>query len=322
MIDVALQSALILAGSASGRQLITQLLSQVRSGATLAEAFARSGQRLPPYFLSLIEAGELGGALPQSMAHLAELQRQQLALLERIRAALIYPVMLAAVLFVTMIVLLTFVLPRFEALFAQSEAPLPLATRVVLVVGRFMTQDWWVLLGLGLIGFGLIHRWVSTPSGRQHFDGWVLMSNLTLGLPLTLNTARLLRTLGTLCQNGVPLPTALKVARGTVSNTVLAAAVQGVTSAVQAGEALSEALFKAKVFPPIAVQLAHVGEETGRFEPLLLSAAGVLEEEAQLSLQRLLAIGVPLLTIVMGAIVAALIGSVLMGLLSINDLAM
>jgi len=276
---------------------------------------------LPPYFLSMIEAGELGGALPQALAHLAELQRQQLALRERVRAALIYPILLSAVLLATLVVLLTFVLPRFEILFAEAQSALPLATRIVLAAGRFVADDWW-MLAIGVASaVSLLFVGLRTPTGRERVDRWLLQSRLTFGLPLTLNTARLLRTLGTLCQSGVPLPTALKVARGTLSNTHLVRAIQAVTGDVLAGEALSEALFRVKVFPPIAVQLARVGEETGRFEPLLLSAAAVLDEEAQWTLARILAIGVPLLTIVMGAMVAGLIGSVLIGLLSLNDLA-
>jgi general secretion pathway protein F len=153
-------------------------------------------------------------------------------------------------------------------------------------------------------------------------DRWTLRSPLTLGLPGTLSTSRLLRTLATLGKNGLPLPSALRVARGTLSNVHLLEALASVTRDVQAGGSFSAALSRTGVFPAVSVQLARVGEETGKLDEMLLSAAAILEEQGEQQLERLLTIFVPLLTIVMGVIVAALIGSVLVGLLSINDLAL
>jgi general secretion pathway protein F len=306
----------------AGRTLAASLLAAIQAGQTLSAAFrAEIPRSLPPYFVSMLEAGEAGGSLPQTLGQLVELVRRQLTVQERVRSALFYPCILAAVMLLTLVMLLTFVLPRFEGLFAQAEVPLPWSTRAVLALGRFVADEGW-LVGGALAGTGVLAGlWLHTPRGGERFDRWVLRTPLTFGLPVALSTARFLRTLSTLCRNGLPLAAGLRIARGTLVNRALLTASQEVLQAVQAGDPLSAALHRTGLFPAVAVQLARVGEETGRLEDLLLSAASVLEEDSQLRLERLLALLVPSATLVMGALVAGLISSVLIGLLSINDLA-
>lgn len=320
-IDRALQITTLLESRAASRGRVEAILQEVRSGKTLSRAITSTLKPLPPYFSSMIEAGEIGGSLPDALSRLAELMSRQLAVRERIRSALVYPSLLAGVVLATLVMLLTFVLPRFDALFAESQASLPWSTRMVLSAGRFTTEFWWVMLLLAA-GAGLsLTRWLRLPSGRRRLDEWLLRTRLTLGLPASIDTARMLRTLSTLCRNGLSLTAALRIARGTLANRCLVEALDTVAREVQAGRAFSHALERAGKFPAVAVQLARVGEEAGRLDELLLSAATTLDEENQLKLERLLTLIVPLLTIVMGFIVAGLIGSVLIGLLSINDLA-
>lgn len=320
-IDRALQISASLAPGGSVRSLTEKLLERVRSGKTLSESIDASGQKVPAYYSSMVNAGEVGGSLPGTLARVAELMRRQLEIGERIRSALIYPGMLAGVVLVTLVVLLTFVLPRFEILFAESEAPLPFSTRAVLAMGRFVASYWWLMLAVAVGAITSFTLWLRSAAGRVAFDGWLLKSRLTFRLPSAIATSRFLRTLSTLCANGLPLAAALRVARGTVGNSSMLSALGAVLREVQAGEPFSESLARASIFPPVAAQLARVGEETGRLDQMLLSAADVLEEETRLSLERLLSLLVPLLTVGMGLVVAALIGSVLIGLLSINDLA-
>ena len=320
-IDRALQITANLAPRPASRRLAENLLQAVRSGQTLSASLAASGQRLPPYFVSMVDAGEQGGSLPETLARLTELMSRQAEIRERIQSALIYPMLLAAVVLITMVVLLMFVLPRFEQLFAESEAPLPWSTRFVLSLGRLAEDYWWAcLLACTTVAVTFV-MWLKSAHGRYQYHRWLSRTRLTLGLPAALNTARLLRTAGSLCKNGMPLSQALRISRGTVANRYLLDAVMEVTREVQAGEAFSVAFARADCFPAVAVQLARVGEETGQLEEMLQSAARVLEEEAHRMLERLLSLVVPLLTIGMGLMVAGLIGSVLIGLLSINDLA-
>jgi general secretion pathway protein F len=321
MIDRALIIAAPLAATPAARALIDTLLKSVRAGQTLARAFAQSQQRFPPYYVSMIEAGEAGGSLPSALSRLAELQQRSLEIHERVRSALIYPGLLMGVMLFTIVVLLTFVLPRFEQLFAESTATLPWSTQAVLAGGRFLSTWWWLVLLCALLAVVGFVFWKRSPAGHKQFDKWLVTTRFTLQLPVTLNTARVFRTLSTLLTNGLPLPTALRVARGTVANQHILGALERVAREVQAGAALSQALANTQVFPAAIVQLSRVGEETGNLDHMLLSASQILEEEMQLKLGRLLTLVVPLLTIIMGLLVAGLIGSVLIGLLSINDLA-
>jgi general secretion pathway protein F len=320
-VDRALAIASNLSGDLAARAFLDDVAKKVRGGASFAQSIVSSGHSLPGYYVSMVEAGETSGALATTLVRLGELLKRQQAIRQRVTSALVYPAILVAVVLLTLIVLLAFVLPRFEQLFIESEAPLPLATRLVLGLGRFVADYGLYIAIAGAVAFLWTVRWVRSESGRLALHRWMLRSRLLLGLPVSIDTARLLRTLATLLQNGLPLPAALKVARGTLSNLALRTALDSVAQRVKAGEPLHAALATESQFPPVAAQLARVGEETGKLDELLLSAAEYLEDHSGTTLDRLLTLLVPALTIGMGLIVAGLIGSVLVGLLSINDLA-
>lgn len=320
-VDRALQISVAVLESRAAQKTVRDLLEAVRSGTTLSGAFKASRHPLPPYYVSMVEAGEAGGSLPEALSRLAELMRRQLEVRERVLSALFYPAILAGVVTLTLIMLLTVVLPRFDAMFAEADAPIPRLTRLVLALGDFVSSYWWLIALTSGASLLAAIAWLRSMRGRLIFDRWALRTRLSAGLPAALNTARLLRTVSTLCRNGLPLPSALKVARGTLVNRCMFNALSEVTREVQAGEALSSSLARARVFPAIAVQLSKVGEETGQLDEMLQSAATVLEREAHNRLERILTLIVPAAIIFMGLIVAGLIGSVLIGLLSINDLA-
>lgn len=320
-VDRALGITANLTTGKGARTFLSTLSRSVRSGRSVAESLAATRQPLPSYFIGMVEAGEAGGSLPQTLSRLAELLRKQHDVRERIRSALTYPALLAAIVVLTVILLLTFVLPRFQALFAESDAPLPWATRAVLAVGAFVSAYWWLLLLIGMAVLGASVAWIRSAAGRERLDAWLLSTRVTFGLPAAIDTARLLRTLSALLSNGVHIGNALRIARETLSNTRLRRGLDEASRRIKAGESTSMALEAAAVFPAHAVQLARVGEETGRLEELLLEAAVILEAESAVRLERLLTFLVPALTIGMGGIIAGLIGAVLIGLLSVNELA-
>lgn len=303
------------------RSFLSGLGKAVRTGRSLADALGKSNQTLPGYYIGMVEAGEAGGSLALTLSRLAELLSKQQQVRERIRSALIYPALLAAIVALTIVLLLTFVLPRFGALFAESETPLPWATKAVLAIGSFVTAYWWLLAVVAFASSVAVLSWIRSPRGRRRIDEFLLRSPLTFGLPAAIDTARMLRTLGTLLANGVQIGGALRIAGTTLTNTRLRQGLDEAARAIKAGQSTSDALAEAQVFPAHAVQLARVGEETGRLEHLLLEAAAILETESNLRLERLLALLVPLLTIGMGGLIATLIGAVLIGLLSVNELA-
>lgn len=320
-IDRALQIAGPLAQSEAARSVLSQLLEEVRRGTTFSDALRKHGTGLPTLYMSMVNAGEVGGTLPAALSRVASLMIRQASVRERLRSALIYPTLLAVMVLVTMLILLMFVLPRFELLFAEATSELPLSTRIVLGAGRVIADYWWVGAAALLASVLWFIGKKRSMEGREQLDRWLLRSRWTLGLPAGIDSARLFRTVGTLCEGGQPLTSALKIGMGTIVNSHMRSALARVIAEVQAGAAFSQSLFRSQVFPAVAVQMARVGEETGCLEQMLQSAADVLEDDSQRRIERLVTMVVPLITIFMGLVVAALIGSVLIGLLSINELA-
>ena len=300
--------------------LLDRLLEKIRAGSSFADALGREPD-LPAHYVSMVRAGEVSGALPESLARLGEFLRRSHEVRSKIRSALVYPAILAVTVVLTLLVVLTVVLPRFEALFAASEAPIPWPTRIVLALGNGVADYGWFTLAL-LAAAGL-YAWarLNAGAGRIALDGFLLRTRWTFGLPQTLEAARYLRTASTLCIGGLPLPAALRIAQEGIGNRAFKAAAVPVWVGIKEGQPLSPLLDRAKVYPKLAVQLARVGEETGRLPDMLMQAADMLDGEAQSIIERLLTLMVPVITLVMGALVALLIGSVLVGILSVNDLA-
>ncbi len=190
-IDRALQITSSLAPRPASRLLSENLLEAVRAGRTLSAALTASGQRLPAYFVSMVEAGEAGGALPESLLRLAALMGRQSEIRERIQSALVYPALLGIVVLATLVILLVFVLPRFELLFSESDARLPWSTAVVLSLGRLTADYWWLLLLGVLVVTVAFVTWLKSTRGRFQYDRWLLRTRLTLGLPAALDTGPL-----------------------------------------------------------------------------------------------------------------------------------
>lgn len=320
-LDRSLQIARTLAPDPHVAAHLARLAESVRAGASLRASWSQTEQPLPRYFLSLVEAGEESGQLSGSLARIAALMRYELEVRERIRAALLYPAILVAVILVTLGILLGFVLPRFEVLFAESDADLPWMTVAVIALGRWVSDYAWILLLALVAGLILLRRYLASRDGKRRRDAWLLDSKLMLGLPGAIQTAQLFHSLSILLSSGLPLSAAMRVASGTLGNECLRDAFLVAAQRVNAGSGFGESLALTKRFPAVAVQMAHVGEETGDLPALLASTSALLEREARLRIDFLLTTLVPAMTVVMGLIVAALVGSVLIGLLSLNDLA-
>jgi len=320
-----LDRALNILGSTSDRPAIRRLCAdlerQVRAGSTFGAALESHQRVFPRYYVTMARAGEVGGSLADGLNRLGLFVERAASVRERIVASLIYPTMLAGMILLTLILVLTVVLPKFKNLFAESQVALPLPTQAVLALGEWVKAYGWLCAGLALIGFIALARAWRDPTLGPRLDLRLLRSRWTFDLIAKIQTSRFLRTIGTLARNGVPLPQATSVALGMLSNRALLLAAQDVHQRLKEGHPLSQLLDHAQLFPKAAVQLARVGEETGRLQDLLIEAADTLDRESQGTIDRLLSVLVPGITIVMGAVVAALIASVLVGILSLSDLA-
>lgn len=304
------------------KRILARVRDDVRGGATLADALAAADGTFPPYYVSMVRAGEASGSLDAILARLAEFIEASVTLKEKVKSALVYPTILLLLAGFSVALLLTVVIPEFEPMFEDSGAELPLLTQIVVGAGGVFQDYWWaMLLAIAAVVLGT-RRLLAEPAMRLAWHRRVLTLPLAGELVSKLETARLTRMLGTLLGNGVPMLEALALAGETVGNRALSAALAEVGAKVQQGGGLAGPLAAAGVFPDLAVDLVRVGEESGHLEEMLLKTAEIFERESQRTIDRLITLLVPLLTIGLGVLIAGIVGSILFAILGVNNLAL
>ena len=319
-LDRALTILIGVAEDEQSKTLLERVQEKVRGGSALADALEAQGA-FSRFYLNMIRAGEAGGALETVLKRLNEFLERSQALRETVTSALIYPTILLTVAALSVIILLTFVVPQFERLFADAGKALPLATQIVIAIGNGFQHYWWAgLLVIGLIVM-TVRRQLSQPENRARWDHWLLRLPLIGDLIAKVETARLSRTLGTLLGNGVSLLNALTIVRETLSNQVLAVALGEVAEHAKTGRGLAEPLLETGNFPKLAVQMIRVGEETGQLQEMLIQVADTYDGEVQTAVKCLLTLLEPVLILGLGVVIAAIIMSILVAILSLNELA-
>ena len=318
-LDRALQILLDLPESPTARRVIERIRETVRGGAPLSQALEQQHGVFSRLYVNMVRAGEVGGSLHDTLKRLADYLERSKALRESVINALIYPSILVAMVFGALLLLLGYVVPQFLPLFEDMDVELPLLTRVVMSLGNLVSGYWWLLIVL-LVGLVmLLRRQLREPDRRLAFDAWVLRRGLIGGLVARLETARLARTLGTLLHNGVPLLTALSIARNVMSNTALAQAVDEAAKDVKTGGGLAPSLAKSKLFPRLALQMVAVGEESGELDGMLTKVADTFDVEVKNTVDRLLAALVPAVTIFMAIVVALIMMAILIPIFSLTN---
>ncbi len=301
-------------------RVLTALRDAVRDGSAFAAALAQHPASFSRLYVGLVRAGEAGGALAPTLDRLATLLERQRALASTVTSALIYPAVLLLAAIGSVVLLLTDVLPEFVPLFTDSGAPLPTSTRLMIAAGDALGA--WglpsliVLAGLLLAATRVLRR----PGPRLAFDRLRLRLPVFGSLAREALAARLTRTLGTLLVNGMPLITALDIVRDTLGNEAGVAAVEAATEGARGGSGLARPLAASGLFPLRTIHLLQLGEETAQLGPMALRAAEIHEEKTRLAVQRLVSLLTPAITIGMGGVIAAIIGSLLQAMLGLNDL--
>ena len=302
------------------RPLLERVQEKVRGGASLADALEVQGV-FSRFYLNMIRAGEAGGALDVVLKRLTEFLERSQALRETVTSALIYPIILLSVSALSVIILLTFVVPQFERLFADAGKALPLATQIVIAAGDGFRHYWWVGAIVIALLTGAMRRQLIHPESRIRWDRRFLRLPLFGDLIAKVETARMARTLGTLLGNGVSLLNALTIVRETLTNQVLVTELGAVAEHVKSGRGLADPLQETGGFPKLAVQMIRVGEETGQLQEMLLQVADTYDAEVGTAVKRMLTLLEPALILGLGVIIAGIIMSILVAILSLNELA-
>ena len=310
-LDRALTILLELPEDDVARRTLTDIRDAVRGGASLSAALDRQHGAFGRLYVNMVRAGEAGGSLHETLQRLADYLERSRALRARVLNALVYPAILLAMVGLSLLFLLGYVVPQFSAMYDSLDADLPWFSQLVLGLGNFV-RDWWiVLLAIPLLALLWLDRKRRDPAFMLAFDGLLLRNALAGPLLAKLEAARLARTLGTLLRNGVPLLSALGIARNVLDNRVLANDVDAATDEVKNGIGLSAALARGKRFPRLALQMIQVGEESGALDAMLLKTADTFEQETAIALDRMLAALVPAVTLVLATVVGIVILAVL-----------
>jgi len=310
-LDRALGTLMELPETEASRRVIERIRDAVRGGLPLSAAMEQQHGLFPRLHISLVRAGEAGGGLQPALARLGEYLERAAALKSQVVSALVYPVLLLVMVAGVCVLLLGVVVPQFNTLLANSEVPLPWYTQLVLGAGMGL-RAWglWLFIGFsGALLLALRHFRKAAP--RAAFDAWLLTRRRVGALVARYETARLARTLGTLLGNGVPLLSALGIARQVMTNRALADALERTADDVKTGQGLASALARTKLFPRLAVQMVQVGEESGDLGSMLLKVADTFDAETQRAVQRALSALVPAITVLMAMLVGIVIMAVL-----------
>lgn len=321
-LDRALRVLIGMSGSPAVDRLLDNVFKAVKGGKSLSQALAPYRDLFGDFYLSMIRSGEAGGQLPEVLGRLAEHLERVKSLRDSVVSALIYPAILVIVACISVFLMLGFVVPQFETLFNDMGEALPLPTRIIVGAGHLVADWWWLLATLTVAAVLAARSWLNTPAGRAARDAWLLRLPVLGDVLRKYEITRFARSMGTLLGNGVPIVGALNIAAETMGNRQLRDAMDGVAPVIKQGGRMADALEKTRLFTPLALNMVRLGEETGRLDAMLQELARVSDAEVQSGVKRALTLLEPLLILILGGVIAAIIVSILMGILSVNDLAM
>ena len=321
-VDRALSILVEVTQDRSMQALLEDVLKAIRGGSTLASALEAHKASLPVYYIGLVRAGEAGGALDSVLWRLADTLENATALRETIRSAMYYPAFVLLMSIATLIVMFVLVIPEFRPLFDDTGSAMPGSMAAMIAISDALREGWWAILLAVLAVFLLGRMYFSAAQVKDRRDRWILKLPLIGEVVTKIEVARFSRTLGVLLAHGVLVLSAVSITADAVANRQMAAAIRGLSSKLGGGEGLAAPLMETGLFPRLAVQLIRVGEESGQLEPMLLRVAEIYDDEVKRTLQRLLALVVPVMTICIGALVAAIIGTMLTAILSTYEISM
>ncbi len=319
-LDRALSVLIALAGDEPLAELLGRVHRRIKDGATLADAMERQGPVFGRFYVSMIRAGEAGGALDVVLGRLADHLARSRDLKSSLVSALIYPAVLVLVAIGSILMLLGYVVPQFTEMFAEFDQALPLSTKITVAVGEAIRSYGWILLLLIPAGAWFVRRQLANRRSARRWHAWLLRLPMIGDIAVKMEVARFAHTLSTLLDNGVPLLAALSIVKDATANYVIADGLEGVVTNLKDGSSLAEPLAAIPYFPAFAVQMIRVGEESGELQSILTDVSAAYERETQLTIKRSLALLEPVLILVLGAVIAAVIMSVLVAILGINEL--
>ncbi|MBS1112909.1 MAG: gspF [Nitrospirae bacterium] len=300
------------------KSVVQSILKSIREGSTFSDAVQKHPGIFPRLYVNMIRAGEAGGVLDVVLDKLNEFLESSKSLKDHIISVMIYPAILIATSGLSIVVLLTYVLPKFSVIFAELGGALPVPTQILLAFSNSLKNYWWIFLAICTAGWIMLKNYKRTDSGRYNWDRFKL--RMMGDVIRKLETARFCRTLGTLLKSGVPLLQALHNSKDIINNQVIASAIDAVSAGAKEGKGIAVPLSNTNVFPPLALSMIKVGEETGQLDTMLLKVANTYEKSLNVAIKRFVSLLEPVMILTMGLIIAAIVISILMAIFSIIEL--
>jgi len=319
------RSLAVLAQLAKSEQLsevVADVLKEIKGGKSLSEALGKYPEIFPKIYVNMVRAGEAGGVLEEILARLTIFLETSENLRGYIVGALIYPALLSVVGLVSVTILTLFVVPRFATIFHDMKMPLPLPMLILSGFSSFISGFWWLVLLAIVLTVVSLRRFRASPEGRLAWDRWLLRIPMLGPVLKKVEVARFTRTLGTLLHSGVPLLEGMTIVREVIGNQGIASQIEPIRNGIKKGEGIGPPMRQSGVFPPLAMHLVEVGEESGRLDTMLIQVADVYDNDVRTSIKGLIAFFEPAMILVMGIIIGTIVVSMLMAIFSINDVPM
>ena len=289
------------------RDITKQVVFDVESGNTVADALRKHPTAFSELYVNMVAAGEAGGILDTILMRLAVFMEKNDALVRKVKGAMIYPGVIMTVAGGAIIVLLVFVIPTFQRMFAEAGIPLPLPTRIVIAMSQGL-QKWWWAMGAGIAAvIWLIKKYYGTQDGKLVIDRLMLKAPVLGDVLRKSAVSRFTRTLGTLIGSGVSILDGLEITAKTSGNRVIQDAIMESRASIAGGETISAPLKKSQVFPPMVISMINVGEQTGGLDEMLGKIADFYDEEVDAAVSGLLALMEPVMIVFLGVVVGGMV---------------
>ena len=319
-IDRSLEILSNLADNRKFKEVVREVLKRIREGSSLADALSQHPRVFPRLYVNMIKAGEAGGFLETILIRLTRYLQSTKTTRDYLVSTLIYPLILTFISGLSMMILVTFVIPRFAKIFADMGQSIPLPTQIILTLSDLFVRYWWIGAGAFAAVFVLWRMVTQKEEGRLRWDRSKLNWKVVGSVIRKIEVARFARTLGTLLQSGVSILSALSLVREISQNSAVARSIDQIQERLKEGKGIAKTLQELNVFPPLAVHMIHVGEETGKLDEMLIKVAEAYEENVQTTLNRAVSLLGPLIIVFMGGVVGFIVVSLLLAVFSINEI--
>lgn len=302
------------------KKVLVQVKKDVREGNSFVRSLSRFPHIFPVFYVNMIRSGEASGTLHIVLERLADFNEKQQALKMKIRSALAYPVLMSIIGGLVLFFMMTFIVPNITRIFDQMHQRLPWITILIIAVSSFLKAYWWVMVIGGGATFFFLRSFIRTDRGERLWHKWKLRAPLLGPLHQKIAVSRFSRTLGTLLQSGVPLLSALEISRNVINNRIMRDMLKNAEKEVEEGQPLSSPLARSNLFPPMAVEMLAVGEQSGTMEDMLFKIADASDKEVEAGIMVVTSLLEPVMILLMGLVVGFIVVSILLPMFEMNQL--